>query len=91
MLNYEKTFDKGREISIPKDLPANVTVYHAGDKRTEDGTLVTSGGRVLGVTAVGGGLEAALKDAYATAERICFEGRYLRHDIGKRALRALEG
>nr|WP_325205178.1 phosphoribosylamine--glycine ligase [uncultured Oscillibacter sp.] len=88
---YPGSYEKGREISIPKDLPANVTVYHAGDKRTEDGTLVTSGGRVLGVTAVGGGLEAALKDAYATAERICFEGRYLRHDIGKRALRALEG
>ncbi|MCI9579239.1 MAG: phosphoribosylamine--glycine ligase [Oscillibacter sp.] len=88
---YPGSYEKGREISIPKDLPANVTVYHAGDKRTEDGTLVTSGGRVLGVTAVGGGLEAALKDAYAAAERICFEGRYLRHDIGKRALRALEG
>ena len=88
---YPGSYEKGREISIPGDLSANVTVYHAGDKRTEDGTLVTSGGRVLGVTAVGGNLEAALKDAYAAAERICFEGRYLRHDIGKRALRALEG
>ena len=52
---------------------------------------MTSGGRVLGVTATGDTLEAALKDAYAAAERIHFEGKYLRHDIGQRALRALEG
>ena len=72
-------------------LPENVTVYHAGDKLTEDGTLVTSGGRVLGVTAAGETLQDALRDAYAAAERIQFEGKYMRHDIGERALRALEG
>ena len=59
--------------------------------RTEDGKLVTSGGRVLGVTAAGETLEAALKDAYAAAGRIDFKGMYMRHDIGQRALRALEG
>ncbi|WP_305083921.1 phosphoribosylamine--glycine ligase [uncultured Oscillibacter sp.] len=88
---YPGGYEKGREISIPGDLPANVTVYHAGDMRTEDGKLVTSGGRVLGVTAAGDTLEAALKDAYAAAGRIDFKGMYMRHDIGQRALRALEG
>ena len=88
---YPGGYEKGREISIPGDLPANVTVYHAGDTRTENGKLVTSGGRVLGVTAAGETLEAALKDAYAAAGRIDFKGVYMRHDIGQRALRALEG
>ena len=88
---YPGSYEKGKAITVPGDLPADVTVYHAGDKLAENGRLVTSGGRVLGVTAVGGTLEAALKDAYAAAERIRFEGKYLRTDIGQRALRALEG
>ena len=87
---YPGSYPKGKEITVPADLPENVTVYHAGDKLDGD-KLVTSGGRVLGVTAVGGTLEAALKDAYAAAEHIDFEGKYMRHDIGKRALAALEG
>ncbi len=87
---YPGSYEKCRVITIPQDLPGHVTVYHAGDKAA-DGKLVTSGGRVLGVTATGDTLEAALKDAYAAAERIRFEGKYLRHDIGQRALRALEG
>ena len=87
---YPGGYEKGKEITIPDDLPANVTVYHAGDK-LEGGKLVTNGGRVLGVTAVGGTLNAALKDAYAAAERIRFDGKYLRRDIGKRALAAMEG
>ena len=86
---YPGSCEKGKEITIPQDLP--VTVYHAGDKLAEDGKLVISGGRVLGVTAVGGTLHDALKEAYAAAERIGFEGKYMRHDIGQRALRALEG
>ena len=87
---YPGSYPKGKELFIPAGLPENVTVYHAGDK-LDGGKLVTSGGRVLGVTAVGETLEAALKDAYAAAERIEFEGRYFRHDIGRRALSAMEG
>ncbi len=87
---YPGSYEKGKELSIPEDLPENVTVYHAGDQLS-GGKLVTSGGRVLGVTAAEDTLEAALKDAYAAAARIGFEGKYLRHDIGQRALRALEG
>ncbi len=84
---YPGSYEKGKVLSIPEDIPENVTVYHAGDK-LEGGTLVTSGGRVLGVTAVGATLPAALSDAYAAAEKIDFAGKYMRRDIGQRALKA---
>ena len=84
---YPGSYAKGKVLSIPESLPANVTVYHAGDKLDGD-TLVTSGGRVLGVTAVGATLPDALADAYAAAERIDFDGKYMRRDIGQRALNA---
>ena len=56
----------------------------------KDGKLVTSGGRVLGVTAVADTLPEAVKDAYALAGEITFENRYMRTDIGARALKALK-
>ena len=59
-----------------------VTVYHAGT-RLEDGKFFTSGGRVLGVTAVGSDLSEALARSYAAAEKIVFEGVHYRKDIGK--------
>ena len=85
---YPGHYEKGKAISLPKSLPGNVTIYHAGD-RLADGNLVTSGGRVLGVTATGPTLRQALADAYAAAETVDFDGKYLRHDIGRRALAAL--
>ncbi len=88
---YPVQYEKGKPIAIPEDLPENVTVYHAGDKLAQDGGLITAGGRVLGVTAAAETLPEALRDAYAAAERIRFDGAYMRHDIGARALRALEG
>ena len=86
---YPGHYEKGKEITIPADLPANVTVIHAGSKLA-DGKLVTSGGRVLGVTASAPTLKEALADAYAAAERIHFDGAFMRHDIGRRALAAME-
>ena len=68
---------------MPEDIGA--TVYHAGSALS-DGRLVTSGGRVLGVTAVGGTLDEAVENAYSAARRINFEGAYYRRDIGARAL-----
>lgn len=59
-----------------------VTVYHAGT-RLENGKFLTSGGRVLGVTAVGSDLSEALARSYAAAEKIVFEGVHYRKDIGK--------
>ena len=87
---YPSHYEKGKPITFPASTPENVTVYHAGDK-WKDGALVTSGGRVLGVTAVAPTLRQALEDAYASADTICFDGKYLRYDIGRRALAAMEG
>ena len=87
---YPSHYEKGKVMTFPKSLPANVTLYHAGDKLDGEGRLVTSGGRVLGVTATAPTLKEALADAYAASETVDFEGKYLRHDIGRRALAAME-
>ena len=71
-----------------ENLP-DVTVYHAGTA-LRDGKLVTSGGRVLGVTATGTDLPAALRKAYAAVNEITFDGAFCRKDIGARALQALK-
>ena len=86
---YPGHYEKGKAISLPASLPGNVTIYHAGDRLDESGRLITSGGRVLGITATGPTLRQALADAYAAAETVDFDGKYLRHDIGRRALAAL--
>ena len=62
------------------------TVFHAGTKRL-DGELVTSGGRVLGVTAGGETLPEAIDRAYAAAARVHFAGMHYRKDIGHKGLR----
>ena len=62
-------------------------VYVAG-AALKEGKLVTSGGRVLGVTAVAETLPEAVKEAYALAEKITFENKYQRSDIGRRAMKA---
>ncbi len=80
---YPGSYEKGYPISIPNDLDAEVFV--AGAKE-QDGRLVTSGGRVLGVTGIAPSLKEALHKAYAAAEQIRFENVYYRRDIGKRAL-----
>jgi phosphoribosylamine--glycine ligase len=87
---YPGSYAKGKVMTLPETTPANVTIYHAGDK-LQDGVLVTSGGRVLGVTAMAPTLAEALKDAYAATELVEFEGKYKRKDIGQRALAIMEG
>ena len=84
---YPGSYQKGFPIRIPDDL--NAEIFTAGVKET-DGQLVTSGGRVLGVTATAPTLKEALQKAYVAAEQIRFENVYYRRDIGKRALAALE-
>ena len=86
---YPSAYEKGKVMTLPETTPDNVVIYHAGDKLS-DGKLLTSGGRVLGVTATAPTLAEALKDAYAAAETVEFEGKYMRHDIGQRALAAME-
>jgi len=65
--------------------PEGVQVFHAGTTRAEDGRIVTSGGRVLTVCALGDGLDDAARRAYEAAARIRFRGVQYRKDIGKRA------
>ena len=82
---YPGHYEKGYEITIPEDVLPHV--YAAG-AAVKDGKLTTSGGRVLGVTAVADTLKEAVGGAYALADRISFENRYMRRDIGGRALAA---
>jgi phosphoribosylamine--glycine ligase len=82
---YPQSYEKGFEIDIPKDIENNV--YGAG-AALKDGKIVTSGGRVLGATAVEDTLEKAIDSAYKLVEKIKFENAYYRKDIGKKALMA---
>ena len=77
---YPESYKKGVPITIGK-LPKDITLYHAGTA-FKDGKLVTSGGRVIGVTAKGKDIEEARKKAYAAIENIHFDGMFYRHDIG---------
>ena len=87
---YPGDYQKGKVMTIAEDLADNVVIYHAGDK-LQDGKLVTSGGRVLGVTAKADNLAQALADAYKATNSVQFDGKYMRNDIGKKALAVLEG
>ena len=85
---YPGDYATGKPISgITQALEVpGVTVYHAGTKLAEDGSLVTAGGRVLNVTAVACDFATAIENAYRAVERISFEGAFYRHDIARRAL-----
>ncbi len=82
---YPEHYEKGFAIS---GLDAfrereGYYVFHAGSRFGADGQIVTNGGRVLGVTALGSTLKEARKNAYAATEWIRFDNKYMRHDIGK--------
>ena len=85
---YPGSYEKGKPITGIEQAEEleGVTVYHAGTK-TIAGELVTNGGRVLNVTAVADTFEHAREQAYRACDRIEFEGKTLRRDIGARALR----
>ncbi len=83
---YPESSSSGQPISGLGTLPAGVEVTHAGTARRADGEIVTAGGRVLSVTALGADAAAARDAAYAAAEMIEFDGRQMRRDIGARAV-----
>ncbi|MDY7108867.1 MAG: phosphoribosylamine--glycine ligase [Planctomycetota bacterium] len=89
---YPGSYEKGKLITGIEEAEAmgtqagDVIVFHAGTKRNEQGELVTSGGRVLGVTALAGDLQAARDLANAACEKIHFDGAFFRRDIGDRVL-----
>ncbi|MEE9242283.1 MAG: phosphoribosylglycinamide synthetase C domain-containing protein, partial [Nitrosopumilaceae archaeon] len=82
---YPEAYPKNEEI-IGLDLTKDeVFVFHAGTKK-EDGKILTNGGRVLGVTALGDSLEIAITNAYSTVNNISWPNKYCRKDIGKKGL-----
>ena len=86
---YPQHYETGYPITGLKEAEKTAHVFHAGTRRNEKGEIVTSGGRVLGVTAVGESLEKAVAAAYDAAEKIHFTDLHMRRDIGQRALAAL--
>jgi phosphoribosylamine--glycine ligase len=86
---YPGAYEKGKPIAGLDDMPGDVVVFHAGTAE-RDGTTVTNGGRVLGVTGFGADLRAALDAAYAGVEAIHFEGVQFRRDIGQKGLTRLD-
>ena len=81
---YPEKYEKGFEITMPDDK----NIYVAGAKISEDGKLLTNGGRVLGVTETGDTLKEAIDKAYETVGTVNFANAFYRKDIGKRALEA---
>ncbi|HEX2898505.1 MAG TPA: phosphoribosylamine--glycine ligase [Bacteroidia bacterium] len=77
---YPGDYAKGKEIT-GLDLVEGSMVFHAGTKE-RDGKVLTDGGRVLAVTSFGENIQVALKQSLENAERIAFEGKYFRRDIG---------
>ena len=82
---YPQSYEKGKVITGLErfDGAEGYYCFHAGTKFDDKGNVVTSGGRVLGVTAVGPTLKEARAAAYEAAGWIHFDGQYMRHDIGK--------
>ena len=78
---YPKNYKKGLEIKIG-DIDKDILLFHAGTKKGDDGKLLTNGGRVIGVTALGRNIEEARKKAYKNIEKIYFENMHFRKDIG---------
>jgi phosphoribosylamine--glycine ligase len=83
---YPGSYEKGLPISgLDREQPANIKVFHAGT-RVDDGQVVTNGGRVLCVTALGQDIAGAQRDCYAAADCISWQDMTLRRDIGWRAI-----
>lgn len=79
---YPGNYEKGKSIHGLESVDPDVVVFHAGTKLSADGAVVTDGGRVLGVTAIGSTHEEARKRAFENAAKISFEGMHYRKDIG---------
>lgn len=79
---YPGSYPKGKVIT-GTDSVDNAILFHAGTSLNADGNLVTSGGRVIACSAYGKDIDEALANSYAAADKVEFEGKYMRHDIGQ--------
>ncbi|GIV44070.1 MAG: phosphoribosylamine--glycine ligase [Bacteroidia bacterium] len=79
---YPGSYEKEKAIYLPKSFAHDIFLYHAGTK-IMDNQLVTNGGRVLNVTALGNNLAEAIQKAYKANEQIAFSNKYFRKDIGQ--------
>lgn len=82
---YPESYPKDEIISGFNTISNDAFVFHAGTKKS-DGEILSNGGRVLGVTALGDSLESAISNAYAAVEKISWPSKYCRTDIGKKGL-----
>jgi len=82
---YPESYAKNEEISGFNSVPNEAYVFHAGTKKVDE-KILSNGGRVLGVTALGDSLQSAITNAYAAAEKISWFHKYCRKDIGKKGL-----
>lgn len=89
---YPASYAKGGEIAgiDAAESLDDIKVFHAGTSRNDDGKLVSSGGRVLNVTALGGDVAAAQTNAYKAVDKIQWTDGFCRRDIGWRAVKALK-
>ena len=82
---YPESYPKDETISGFDLIPNESYVFHAGTKKV-DGKILSNGGRVLGVTALGDSLEDAIKNAYTASDKVSWNSKYCRTDIGKKGL-----
>jgi len=83
---YPGKYETGQAIAGLDLVPPDIMVFHAGTRKSDGGGLVTAGGRVLGITALGNTIGEAVRRAYQGVDRVSFEGMHYRRDIAHRAL-----
>jgi len=81
---YPGAYPKGEKIEIPQNLPPSSSLIHAGTDLSDDGSIISSGGRVLGAVGTGPTLEEAKESAYRLCESVDFPSKFYRKDIGHR-------
>lgn len=86
---YPDEYQTGEEIFGLEEADREAIVFHAGTKKKGE-KILTSGGRVLGVAAIGDGLKTTIEKAYQAVEKVSFDGAYYRTDIGYKALRRIQ-
>ncbi|WP_370279843.1 phosphoribosylamine--glycine ligase [Pontibacterium sp.] len=88
---YPGSYGKGDVISFPAKCPEGTKIFHAGTKLDEEGNVVTAGGRVLCVTALGDSVTEAQKRAYELLDQVSWKDAYFRTDIAYRAIAREQG